>query len=411
MDEIINIKINGDAITKDSNVAGNQYECNSKKLRLTFSDNWDGFGKSITFWNAIGENAVKIQLGMDELEDWGNSRVYIVPIPGEAMTEAGECSFVIEGEVDGIVKRTASDKLKVKYSPKAENAGNPESVTPDLATQLRNEIDSMYVDIAEVKQVGDEVNAGLGKVEEAVSLVQSAEQSAIAADNSAWSAAIEAENARDAIANMTVEAETLPPGSDASVMKTDANGVVGLMFGIPEGNSGVYVGSEEPTDPDIKVWIDISGEEDTNYVTRDELDRDLLRHQTQIIAYADIKYASKTDLTEYATKEDLSNVSVDMSDYYTKQETRQIAYQAVSASDDFQDLLGDVRTMQETVAYKSDLTDYATKNEMEEDYLRQQSEIIAYTDIKYAWKTDLGDIESALDSILAIQESIVGGVN
>jgi hypothetical protein len=64
-------------------------------------------------------------------------------------------------------------------------------------------------------------------------------------------------------------------------------------------------------------------------------------------------------LQDYATKEDLSNVSVDMSDYYTKQETRDIATkyanQAVSTSDDFQDLLGDVRTMQETVAYQADV--------------------------------------------------------
>ena len=262
MDEIINIKINGNILTKDGNLAGTQYECNSTKLRLMFDENWDGFGKTITFWNAVGENPVKLQLGTDRIEEISNTRVYLVPIPGEAMTEAGECTFVIEGVVDGIIKRTVSDKLKVKYSPRAENAGNPESITPDLATQIRNEIDGIVEDIAEVKAVGDEVNAGLSKVDDAVAMAQSAEQSAIAADNSAWSAVVDAEKARDEIAEMTVMSETLPPGSDATVEKSKMDGVLRLLFGIPEGNPGVYIGSEEPTDPDIKVWIETDGEPD-----------------------------------------------------------------------------------------------------------------------------------------------------
>lgn len=32
------------------------------------------------------------------------------------------------------------------------------------------------------------------------------------------------------------------------------------------GNSGVYVGSEEPTDPNVKVWIDVTGSEDGNWI-------------------------------------------------------------------------------------------------------------------------------------------------
>jgi hypothetical protein len=38
-----------------------------------------------------------------------------------------------------------------------------------------------------------------------------------------------------------------------------------VMGGVPgeTGNSGVYIGSEEPTDPDVNVWIDPEGEEDS----------------------------------------------------------------------------------------------------------------------------------------------------
>ena len=47
-----------------------------------------------------------------------------------------------------------------------------------------------------------------------------------------------AERARAAVENMQVQAQTLEPGTDATVTKTVENGVVKLLYGIPEGKQG-----------------------------------------------------------------------------------------------------------------------------------------------------------------------------
>lgn len=65
-----------------------------------------------------------------------------------------------------------------------------------------------------------------------------AKQSAAAGSNSAQAAAEEAKQAAESIKNMTVEAQTLPPGYQASVQKTLSGGVVNLLFGIPKGIDG-----------------------------------------------------------------------------------------------------------------------------------------------------------------------------
>ena len=238
MDEIINISVNGYSLTRDANVAGTQGECDSRKLRISFSENWSEYAKSITFWNALGKNPVKRQLGTDFLEDILTSYdVYLVPIPGEAMTESGEMSFVIDGIIDGKVKRSVEGKLKVLYSPQAVNAGNPASVTPDLANQIRAEIDEIKGDIA--------------KAEEGASYAEEARLSAETAKES-----------KEAVENMTVSSETLEAGEKAKVEKTFNEDSFNLHFGIPAGESGVYVGDTEPTDPNIKVWVDTSGDAD-----------------------------------------------------------------------------------------------------------------------------------------------------
>ena len=104
-----------------------------------------------------------------------------------------------------------------------------------------------------------------------------------------------AQEAQEAIENMSVSAETLAEGSSATVTKSEQEGVVHLEFGIPKGAtgaqgergekgdkgdrgeqgiqgiqgergltgaSGVYIGDTEPTDEGINVWIDTS--EDTD---------------------------------------------------------------------------------------------------------------------------------------------------
>lgn len=154
MDGIINVRVNGYSIAKDGNCAGAQHEVYSAKLRIFFSDDWLGFVKTITFWNALGENPVKVVLG-EHLADGEN--VYLVSIPGEAMTEVGFFTFTIdgydekaygeEGNYEGVRKRSVEEKLKVLPSRKDNHAGEPQDATPEPYEQLQKELESIAKDI------------------------------------------------------------------------------------------------------------------------------------------------------------------------------------------------------------------------------------------------------------------------
>ena len=80
-----------------------------------------------------------------------------------------------------------------------------------------------------------------------------------------------AQNAEATLTNANAEASTLEPGAQATAEYTDGT----FVFGIPRGekgetgergvkgdtgNAGVYVGNEEPIDPDAQVWLNPDGE-------------------------------------------------------------------------------------------------------------------------------------------------------
>ena len=134
MDRIIEVKVSGNHLSKDNKVAGVRGEANVTNLHITFDEGWDGYAKRVTFWDALGNNPTKILI-----ED---KREATVPIPGEAMTEAGKLTFVIDGYLDGKKQRSISDTLEVKDAPMDENAAEPIDPTPDLATQLQSYIDN-----------------------------------------------------------------------------------------------------------------------------------------------------------------------------------------------------------------------------------------------------------------------------
>lgn len=225
MDRIIEIKVSGNYLSKDSKNAGVRGEANVTKLRIAFDESWDAYAKRVVFLDARGGNPVKITLGTNLIENIvRDKRVYLVPIPAEPLAEAGEMTFVIEGYVGDRVQKSFFDKLVVKDSPDTDGAIAPVEPTPSELAQLQNEIDSIIGDI---------------------------------------SRAVEA---KEDIENMTATAETLHTGEPAFVEKTENGGVVNLHFGLPAGgkgdvgDSGVYIGDEEPTDPNYKVWIVPDGE-------------------------------------------------------------------------------------------------------------------------------------------------------
>lgn len=197
MDRLIEIKVSGNHLWKDNDLAGVQGEGNITFLRITFDQGWSGYAKSITFFDARGRNPVKRVLTTDLLEDAAQSTlVYRVSIPKEPLAVAGWCSFVIEGYVDEQRQRAVETELKVLPAKDTGDAVVPGAPTPTQAEQLRTEIEKLTGDYQA------------------------------------------AEIQRSAIENMTAEAVTLEAGSAATVSRTTENGAYRFSFGIPKGEKG-----------------------------------------------------------------------------------------------------------------------------------------------------------------------------
>lgn len=144
----IDVEVIGFDLRKDNGRAGVRGEANASALRIRFDESWDGFAKSVTFVDALRVKAVKRMLTADLLEDSVHStRVYVCPIPGEAMSEAGMMEFVIDGWRDGnpgTISRTVGAELEVLDSPDSVDAEIPVDPTPDIAEQLQAQVEALY---------------------------------------------------------------------------------------------------------------------------------------------------------------------------------------------------------------------------------------------------------------------------
>ena len=167
MDRIINVKVGGNHLSKDSKNAGVRGEANVTKLRITFDEGWDGYAKTVTFFDAHGNNPVKRIQGVDLIEDIINdTRTYVTPIPQEPLAIAGELTFVIDGYLDGKRQRSLSDKLVVKDAPDTDNVGEPTDPTPSQAEQLQSQIDTVINTIQNAAQSATEAKESADKAKE-----------------------------------------------------------------------------------------------------------------------------------------------------------------------------------------------------------------------------------------------------
>ena len=181
MDRVIEVKINGNHLSKDNNLAGVQGEANATYLRIEFDEGWDGYAKTLLWLDARGEKTTGRILTADLLEDLAEStRTYLAPIPGEALAEWGDILFAVDGYINGKRQKSAYGKLRVKPG---DEFAVLEDVTPSQAEQLQVQIDSILGDMQEQARRA-EVAA-----EEAVAAQSAAEQSAGDASASAVNAA------------------------------------------------------------------------------------------------------------------------------------------------------------------------------------------------------------------------------
>ena len=138
----ITLTVRGDSVQASRYRAGVRGEANATDLVLAFDEGWDGYTKTVTFWDALERNPVKVVLTADLLIDPGKgNRTYRTKIPGEAMTEAGECLLIVDGYKDNERPRSVPVRLTVDDAPMAVDAGDPADPTPTQAEQLQGQID------------------------------------------------------------------------------------------------------------------------------------------------------------------------------------------------------------------------------------------------------------------------------
>lgn len=147
MNRIIQVKVSGDYLTKDTDQAGTQHEANATTLRITFDEIWDHYTKSVTFWDARGANPVTRVLTVDLLENIEDAHVYLCPIPAEPMAVAGKFQFVIEGYLAGKRQRAVSDELRVRPAPRVAEEMSTADPTPTQAQQLQGQIEALLPEI------------------------------------------------------------------------------------------------------------------------------------------------------------------------------------------------------------------------------------------------------------------------
>lgn len=118
---------------------------------------WAGTTRRAIFADALGEPVTPIILTTNLLEE-GQSDVYLVPVPAEAKTAAGECFLTVEGyigEGESEIVRVVTEEATFRVLPSRLYTGES-TLTPDAAEQLQAEIDAIREDVAAVANARQE---------------------------------------------------------------------------------------------------------------------------------------------------------------------------------------------------------------------------------------------------------------
>lgn len=240
---------------------------NAVTLRMQFNENWDGTSKTVYFTDALGEKSVSVVLGLDRLVD-GTTDTYDVAVPSEALAVAGCATVTVKGVVvsgDTVSRAitTAAGKFRVLDAEIPDSAGNAGTITPSEKDQLQAEIDALAPMFTAYKEAAETAasNAKASKTAAAASAASAAESAGAASESAkqaeqaeedakkivssvqdaadgAEAAKKAAEAAKASIEKMTVDATTLPAGSDATAEKRKDGDSFHIHFGIPEGKVG-----------------------------------------------------------------------------------------------------------------------------------------------------------------------------
>lgn len=196
--------------------------------------------------------------------------------------------------------------------------------------------------------------------------------------------------------------------------------------------NGVYVGTEEPTDPTKLVWINPDGEASdldlSNYYTKDETDS-LIDTAVQNIDLS--SYATKVELENYDTSEQVDAKinaieipEVDLSDYAKKSDIPDVSGFALKTEIPSIEGLATETYVQEKIAAipEVDLSGYALKSEIptvptKTSDLTNDSGFITSADVpevdlsNYALKTEIPDVSAyqTQEQVIALIQEYGGG--
>lgn len=313
MDRIIEVKVNGNYVSKDKKVAGVRGEGNVTKLHLTFDEGWRGWAKTVTFWDALGNNPVKRLITADTLVNMVESTLdYIVPIPPEALTEEGMLTFVIDGWIEGKRQRSISVELEVEYAPIADNAGGPTDPTPSQAEQLQGQIDTLLDDIQAERKV---VETASESVAIALEITQTNAKKTTADAELTGDYKEEAKGYAESAAESNTKAhealgKTNYIGENGNWFAWDSVASAFYDTGVKaQAGSTVYLGDNPPEDAD--VWINPNGER-LVYATREELlelTNKVAPSPASVTLYAD-RWESNADGTMWHQEVAVANATI-----------------------------------------------------------------------------------------------------
>lgn len=148
----VNMTVRGDLATVDSTVVGVQGSGNADTVRLAFSEAWDGYAKTAVWWDSRGTEAASRTLTADMLEDIGEStRVYLLPVPPEALAYGGTVTLVVDGWADNSRARTVAQEFQVARAPQRRAVAGTVT-TPTELERLQGQIESLTETVSAAKR-------------------------------------------------------------------------------------------------------------------------------------------------------------------------------------------------------------------------------------------------------------------
>jgi len=229
--KIITVYCADETIRKSSSVAGAAGSSNAVTLRLSFSAAWDGTTKKVYFCDATKAKSACIICTVDKLVS-GETDVYDIPIPAEALDVSGKLLLTVKGVVVSgttvercMVSATTTMDVLPADMPSTDTA--PVEPTPTQAEQLQSEIDGIKSDIATVaanaSTIASSASAASASASAAAASQSAAAGSATAAAASQTAAKTSETNVASSASTATAKAgEASASASAAKTSETNA---------------------------------------------------------------------------------------------------------------------------------------------------------------------------------------------